>query len=460
MSHLHQWSIEKIKQFESMSGQALLRDEQTLVSFSQDFGKLIQSQPSAVCTPNSLDALQSLVLFANQNNLPLTIRGNGMSQSGQSLAVPGGLTLCMQHFAKILEIANETIWVEANASWASLLELSLTHNLAPYVLPYNCNLSVAGVISAGGVGSSSFKYGSINSYVQALEVVDGLGELHMIDEESPLFHACLSGQGRFAVITKVCMRLRKVASHVRTFSLVYADQEQWFADIAKLKNKAHYMELFCSPSLQGSKLEHGKRVPIAQWLYALQCSVECSGKVPELNDLSPDLNPWSVINTQEEPIDSYFLRHNSRFEVMKMLGQWDLPHPWYECFVPTQVLQDSLDQLLKDLPLHYATLVHVTPMANVKANYLMFPDSDSVSSIMILHPGVPHPLTASCLEAIKILDARLLSLGGKRYLSGFLGHDLAENYWMMHYGTSYDALLDLKKEYDPAGIFSSMLYPD
>ncbi len=452
------WSPSKIKQCENETGQALLRDEQTLVSFSQDFGKLIQSSPSAVSIPPDIKSLQSLVSFASQHKLPITIRGNGMSQSGQSLPLPGGLTLSMQHFEKAIGLEGDTIWVEANATWSTLLELSLKERKAPFILPYNCNLSVAGVLSAGGVGSSSFKYGAVNAYVAALEVIDGFGVVQVVDKNSPLFYACLSGQGRFGVITKAQIRLRPVKSKVKTICLVYADQKQWFEDIEQLKNRVDYMELFCSPSIQGAKLKGERRVPMAQWLYGLHFSVEFEGDAPDLDEITNLLKPWNVINVQEESISSYLLRHDSRFEVMKMLGQWDLLHPWYECFVPTEMLKKNLSKILDELPLHYASLVHIAPVANHKAGFLMFPKNESVSSFMILNPGVPYPLKDSCLQAIKDLDSRLIEEGGKRYLSGFLGNELSQNYWSEHFGEHLESWIELKKQYDPSGIFTSMLH--
>lgn len=455
---LNQWNTAKIKQYEDETGQALLSDEQTLVSFSQDFGKLLHSPPSAVFIPDNPDQLQTLIVFANQHKLPVTIRGNGLSQCGQSLPVVGGLTISMQKFTKIIAYEGQAIWVEANASWANLLEVSLTQNKAPFVLPYNCNLSVGGVLSAGGVGASSFRYGSINAHVIALEVIDGLGLKHLVDNSSPLFHAALSGQGRFGIITKACIQLKTVKTQVKTICLVYADQQQWFADIEKAKGKVDYMELFCSPSTQGAQLKGDKRVPLVQWLYGLHLSVEFEKNSPELNELLVDLNPWSVINIQDESISSYFLRHNSRFEVMKMLGQWELFHPWYECFIGVDVLQAHLPQILMELPLHYASLVHVVPMAKRKAEFLMLPKDDSVCSLMILNPGVAAPLKDSCLQAINNLDERLIRLGGKRYLSGYLGTAVAKEYWKNHFEEQYHAWIKLKDQYDPQGIFRSILH--
>ncbi|KTD82880.1 FAD-binding oxidoreductase [Legionella waltersii] len=456
---LNKWNIEKIKQYEKETGQALLRDEQSLVSFSQDFGKLIQSQPTAVSIPNDTQSLQRLIQFAQQQYLPITIRGNGLSQCGQSLPVAGGVTLSMQQFNQSLELAQDSIWVEANSSWMDLLDKSIKQLKAPYVLPYNCNLSVAGVLSAGGVGASSFKYGSINAHVEALEVIDGMGNQLVIDQRSPLFHACLSGQGRFAVITKACIRLRKVKPRIKTVCLVYSDQDQWFEDMLAVRELADYVELFCSPSIQGSKLIANKRVPMAQWLYGLHISVEFGKTAPSTRKIIGGLKPWNVIESFEEPVLSYYLRHNSRFDVMKLLGQWDLLHPWYECFVPTSVLRKNLRAILEILPIFYANLVHVVPVSKQKGGFLMLPHCESICSVMILNPGVPFPLKDHCLHAIAEMDNVLVQQGGKRYLSGFLGHDLSEDYWCKHFGEEINSWNELKKDYDPHGIFRSVLHP-
>lgn len=452
-----QWNTRKINNFNKQSQQALLSDESTLVSFSQDFGKLFRSSPMAVYQPHNNADLQNLIFFANQNQLPVVIRAKGLSQCGQSLPVAGGVTLSMEHFSKTLDLEQDAIWVEANASWASLLEVSLKESKAPFVLPYNCNLSIAGVLSAGGVGASSFKHGFINAHVQALEVIDGTGCVQIVDKNSSLFNACLSGQGRCAVITKAKINLKPVQAQVKTFSLVYADPDQWFEDIEKVKAKTDYMELFCSPSVQGAKLKQGKRVALAQWLYGMHVSVEYTGKAPELTDICPDLAYWNILNIQEESIDSYFLRHNPRFEMMKMLGQWDLFHPWYECFVPTQVLVDYLPQIIEEIPIHYASLVHVVPIAKQKAQLLMLPEEESVSEFMILNPGIPLALKDSCLQAVRELDAFFLHKGGKRYLSGYLG-EITQDYWVNHFNSEYAAWMDFKKQYDPAGVFNSVLY--
>ncbi|ASQ45559.1 FAD-binding protein [Legionella clemsonensis] len=373
----------------------------------------------------------------------------------------GGVSVQLEKLNGVGEHEGDSIWIEANATWADLLTKSLQKSQSPYVIPYNCHLSVGGVLSAGGIGASSFRFGSVTSHVKALEVMTTDGKVDVVDSRSDLFRACLSGQGRFAVITKACINLRQCAKNVRTFFLVYLDKERWLQDIQEAKKEADYLETFCSPAVQGAKLtDAGRRLPFAHWLYALHISKEFDNKAPTLDDINPTLKPWKLLHTQDEAIESYLHRHDSRFEAMKTTGQWDLLHPWYECFISQQLLNTSLDEILPHLPLYYATVLQVVPIVNQsEAGFLMFPKGKQIYAVMILTPGVNCQLLPGCLQTIYFLDSLFLDQGGKRYLSGYLGENLEPQYWENHFGSSYDAWLNLKKKYDPRRILQSSLHP-
>lgn len=389
----------------------------------------------------------------------MTIRGNGLSQSGQAIPVAGGLSLDLKEFNKVLDREPEAIWVETNSCWADLLAVSLKTGLIPYVLPYNCNLSIGGVISAAGIGASSFKFGPISAHVKALEVILADGEIKIVDEQSPLFKACLSGQGRFAVISKACIRLRPCLKQVKTFFLVYLDKASWLNDLVELKEKADYIEAFCSPSLQGMKLVAGKRKPFAQWLFVIHASVEYENNSPQFTEIFPGVHPWQLIHSQDESIHSYLHRHDPRFEAMKLTGQWELAHPWYECFMTKAMLSDNLDELLAELPIHYASLLQVVPLANLQqTGFFMLPEVRDVYELMILNPGINPVFVPSCLQVIDALDEKFLKQGGKRYLSGYLGTCLRAEYWQRHFGPLYRDWVELKESYDKQNIFRSFLH--
>ena len=451
----NQWNLHHLKQCEKRLGQAMLSDEHSLAVFSEDFGKLIHSKPAAIFEPSGTEALRLIMQYAHENELSVTVRGHGVSQNGQSLAVPGGLILHMKHFNAVQEPDPNGIWIEANATWASLLEHSLKHSLVPYVIPHNCNLSIGGVLSAGGIGGTSFKYGSATAQVNSLEVVQANGTLAQVNEHSSLMQACLGGQGHFGLITKAHIPLRSCLKSVRTFFLTYLDKKSWLDDLARCQKKADYIESFCCPAIQGAKLSEKGRLPFAQWLYSIHVSLEYDDTPPEFTDLG--LSPWKLLHTQEEPIHSYLHRHDSRFTAMKMSGQWELAHPWYECFVSKAQLE-HLDDILAMLPIHYASVVHVAPIASgFSTGFLMLPEAEEIFAVMILNPGLPQALIPSCLDAITNLDKIFLAQGGKRYLSGFLGKTDGQ-YWQKHFGKKYPDWVHLKEQYDPLNIFCSIMH--
>lgn len=436
----------------------MLRDEPSLAFFGNDFGRLKHSKPAAVFSPSTTEALQQVIAYANENGLPVTVRANGLSQCGQSLAVAGGLTMHMDRFCAVREQEDEFVWVDANTSWAALLAATLPKSRVPYVVPYNTNLSVAGLLSVGGVGAASFKHGVAASHVSALEVVTASGDVQRVDARSPLLQACLGGLGQFGVITKAAIQLRPCGERVRTFFLAYLDKEQWLKDLSVFKRCADFIETVCSPALQGTKSTDNGRQPFAEWLFAMQVSFEYDDEPPELTGLGSDIKPWKVSHRQDETMDAYLFRHNSRFHAMRVTGQWELQHPWYECLVPRDVLLAELDDLLRSLPLYFAPLVHLVPIARTHpAGFFIAPNQPEFFSVMILNPGVPPALVPGCLEVIKALDERFLTQGGKRYLAGFLGAALSPNYWQAHFGPKYATWLDLKNRYDPKGIFCSLL---
>ncbi|MBS0539029.1 MAG: FAD-binding protein [Proteobacteria bacterium] len=450
------WTARHITHCEQQIGLRILSDEHSLASFSGDFGGLAHSKPAAVFSPPTTRALQQLIAYADENGLPVTVRANGLSQSGQSLPVAGGLTLRMNLFDAVHEQEDAFIWVDANASWSALLAATLKESRVPYVTPYNLNLSIAGLLSVGGVGAASFKHGIAASHVNALEVVTANGEIQRVDATSLLFHACLGGQGQFGVITKVAVQLRPCSRQVRTFFLTYSDREQWLKDLAAFKRHADFIEAFCSPALQGAKLTAKGRQPFAEWLFSLQVSFEYDSEPPELTDFGSDIKPWKVPHRQDETMESYLFRHEPRIQAMKASGQWELQHPWYECLVTHDVVVSELDDLLRSLPLYFATMVHLVPISGRQpTGFLIAPSQAEFFSVMILNPGVPRALVPGCLESIREMDERLLAKGGKRYLSGFLGPDLSADYWMAHFGSDYTKWSTLKSRYDPKGIFCS-----
>lgn len=449
------WESKHIQLCESQIGH-LISDAQTLEHYSKDFGRLVQALPKGVFIPDSVQVLQRFLAFASQHALPVTLRANGFSQSGQTLVTQGGVSVHLKAFNRTEELSENKIWIEANSTWSALVDNTLCQGKIPYITPYNLNLSIGGLLSVGGVGAASFKQGMAVSHVDALTVITASGELRTIDETDPLFHACLGGQGQYAVITKARVKLRTCQPKVKTFVLLYDDPSKWHHDLQFLQHSADFIESFCSPMIGNSQICHGERRPLLTWFYWIYVSYEYDEKSPLL---STALQPWKIVSEQDETMYAYLHRHDNRFAIMKRFGQWDLWHPWFECLVSEEVLSSQLQNILQILPPYYANLLHIVPIAyRQPMGSVISPQGRAFYSMMILNPGIAHDYLTDCVKVIHDLDEKLLTLQGKRYLSGFLGYDVNIEYWKTHFGPYFSQWVEYKKQYDPVGIFSSLLH--
>lgn len=55
------------------------------------------------------------------------------------------------------------------------------------------------------------------------------------------------------------------------------------------------------------------------------------------------------------------------------------------------------------------------------------------------------------------MDKWLQAIGGKRFLSGWLGRSLNKG-WHQHYGNYYNIWKSTKQKYDPNNVFQSILF--
>jgi cytokinin dehydrogenase len=85
--------------------------------------------------------------------------------------------------------------------------------------------------------------------------------------------------------------------------------------------------------------------------------------------------------------------------------------------------------------------------------------TDPIVCFAVLPPGVAAAEREEVLPALARVDRLLRDAGGKRYLSGWLG-PMPEERWREHLGEAYPRWLELKRRFDPSGIFRSALFPD
>jgi cytokinin dehydrogenase len=448
-----------------IAGLAIRDDEQARSSAEKDFGGLGRGSVHAVARPVDAGALAALVALANDEGLSLTPRGLGLSQSGQS--VPSdGLSVDTGAFGHI-EIDRDAGIARCGAAvtWRQLLAAASAHGLAPEVMPLNSDLSIGGTLSAGGMGSTSHRYGMAVCAVESLTAVTGAGELVAATRERrrDVYDAVLGGAGHFGFICSVDLRLRALRPRTRTFFLLYDDVATLLADELRLIGApwCTHLEGFASAAVQGLRRgPAGRRSPFARWFYGLHLSAEfADADEPDEAACLRGLGHRELLHVEDNDSVEFAARYDLRFEMMRATGAWQQIHPWLECMLPHDAAAELLAELVPRLPLMLGDGHRIMPVADVPhPELVVLPAGMPAIGFAVLPVGIPPAFEAPALTALRDAHARLVAAGGKRYVSGWL-FEPDMDAWRTHFGERFERWRARKSELDPRGVLRSVLFP-
>lgn len=458
---------EALSELTKVRGLSVDTSESELASLGGDFGRLVQGRALAAVHPSTTEHLLAVVAWARRHGQKLTVRGGGMSQSGQSVANES-VSVDMSRCTELGEpnLVARTIVCGAGATWRQVLNRTLPSRLAPAVAPLNLNLTVAGTLSAGGFGSSSHRNGLAASSIVSAEVVLGNGEVVRCSARTrrDVFDAVFGGVGRVGIIRAVEIPLEQVPETLRTYFLVYEDLETMLADQVAIvaSGQAVHLESFCSASIQGLRRgPSGKRQPLTHWLYGLHVTIAAHEAAPtSAKELFPGLRFSKQLHVEDETDYAAFAsRYDVRFEGMRATGAWEQAHPWFEALLPFDNAAAVVRRALEILPPFIGDGHRLLLLGESDAPAAMaFPSGRPVVIFGVFPVGIPPAFRAPALAALASLNETVAAAGGKRYVSGWV-FEMSSAAWQAHYGASYPGLLEARERLDPDRIFRSMLAP-
>jgi len=437
----------------------VVTDDAACDSAATDFGRVVVRRPQAVVRPISADEVSRVLIFAARHSLSVATRGAGHSQAGQALGTE--IIVDISQFPGTAQISPDFARVPAGMTWRRLLDDLAPHGLSPFVLTNNLDVTVGGTLSTGGLGVSSWRYGTQADNCLELEVVTGAGEIVRCSEtKNPgLFDAARCGLGQFGVITEAVIRVRRHRPRFRSFYLLYDNLSALLDDLKTVMDDARfdYLESWCVPCPQGFKKVGGQNTPFAQWFFPLHATVELDeGAPPEAAAAKLEgLKFYQHVHTEDGSMGEFFTRLDALFALWKRGGFWDMAHPWMECILPWSSAPAYISQVLANLPPQAVAGGHILlwPARGTASRVPLFmrPASEFVMGFGIL-PAVPAQFLNEVLPRMKMASQASIMMGGKRYLSGWMDFDAAA--WKAHYGDQWPAVLAAKKRFDPQGILN------
>jgi cytokinin dehydrogenase len=444
---------------------SLLTDEATRKEFSIDLCRNVERVPLAVLKPGSVSDVVKLIRYANETGLKVSVRGQGHSRWGQTLAQDG--VLIDSSTLNVVSVSDAGVAeAQTGAFWQDVVTPSLQRGLVPPTLGTCLKLSVGGILNVGGYSNSSHLHGGIVDQVLELEVVSGDGRLlDCSPRRNPeLFEMTLAGMGNIAMMVRAKIRLMPAPEHVVRQDLFYDDLSAFLRDASHLVRS----DLFDHVNSRATKHVNGPNA--GRWTYSLNVGkFYHHGTEPEWTILPEALarKEGLAYSFRSEPQRAAFVDYLQR-EAGKnsadLISRRVNPRrePSITMIFPASATQQFME-LLAASPDDLGGLADFQFNAyNVRAHrrpLYRFPDEDVAFGFWLYPRNVPLDDAAGLERAMRI-NQRMLeqmhAVGGKAYPPYAPYTTLVE--WAQHYGPAvWQRLQAAKREYDPNSALSPSL---
>ncbi len=197
-------------------GERVCFREEDLLAYSYDASG-IWALPEAVCFPERVEEVASLLRLAWEERIPVVPRGAGSSTTGSAVAVRGGLVISSARLNRILEISPLDLLavVEPGVVVAdldrALAQVGLFYPPDPASLAF---ATIGGNIATCAGGPRGLKYGVTRDYVLSLEIVLADGTVVEVGRRTAksvvgydLTRLLVGSEGTLAFITKATLKV-------------------------------------------------------------------------------------------------------------------------------------------------------------------------------------------------------------------------------------------------------------
>jgi len=205
-----------------------------LVSYSYDASSY-EHRPECAVWAETPDQVSKILSVANENGVPVTVRGAGTGLGGLAVPARGGIVLDLSRMNRILEIniADRLAVVQPGVVYADFQAA-----LEPYGFFFPPDpasglvCTIGGNVGTNAGGLHAAKYGTTRDYVLALEAVLASGEIMRVGartmKTSSGYDVCrllVGSEGTLAVVTEITLKIRPKAPHRATALAVFKTLE-------------------------------------------------------------------------------------------------------------------------------------------------------------------------------------------------------------------------------------------
>lgn len=246
MATYNKLSREDVERLRSMLGpEGVSTEEEDLVTNSIDAFAGEFHLPDAVVWPRSADEVASVLAYASERRIPVTVRAAGTSLTGSCVPQYGGILMNMMRMNRILEVRPGDMQVDVEPA---VVYEQLNRQLEPYGLFFPPDpgsskaCTIGGMVANNASGLKAVRYGVTRDYVLALRAVFPNGLQARVGCNAfkssigyDLVRLLVGSEGTLGVITEITLRLRRTPRFRKTMAAYFDSVEGGVQCVNKLR---------------------------------------------------------------------------------------------------------------------------------------------------------------------------------------------------------------------------------
>lgn len=427
--------------------------------YAKDEMGTIISYPEVRVVAQDKHQISKLMIFANEENIPVTVRGSGTGLVGGSVPVHGGILLDLSKMNKIIELdkTNLTLTVEPGLMLLDIYDHVQKEGLFYAPDPGEKTATIGGNISTNAGGMRAIKYGVTRDWIRGLEVVLPTGEIiqtggKVVKNSTgyPLKELFVGTEGTLGIIVGITLKLTSLPKFSASLLVPFEDTNSAITAAPELI-KRHVtptaVEYIDQTSLSYSNEFLGKHIPHDNYNAYLLLSYD--GNTQEA--LDSDIEQASKICVELGALDAYLIDTDERKSSV-----WTVRGAFLEAIKASTTEMDEIDVVLprSNIAEYLDYTKEVSKQLNIRMPYFGHV-GDGNLHIYFCKDALDNQTWEQTLEkGFDLMYQKAFRLGG--LVSGEHGIGFAKKKYMVDQlgDTQINLMKGIKKIFDPKGILN------
>ena len=221
--------------------------DQIADDYSKDEIGTVVGVPEVLMFVQTAEQISKIMKYANENIIPVVVRGSGTGLVGDCVPLEGGIVICTSRMNKILELDenNLTLTVEPGVLLFEIYQYLESRGYFYAPDPGEKTATIGGNISTNAGGMRAVKYGTTRDWIVALEVVLPNGDIEQFGRKVvkdstgySLKNLIVGSEGTLAIVTKAILKIAPKPKETLSLLVPFQSREEALEAVPEII-KAH-----------------------------------------------------------------------------------------------------------------------------------------------------------------------------------------------------------------------------